>query len=216
MIERVPISLDVSEQALTISLIAKMLSFASNRHQCRAAIWRQLFSRQGQSDVMHFSAAVLLWGAVMIGGAQASSLIVLEPMKTPLGPSIVVLGAPSPSVAVLPEAGDSSAAKSPSIIALGEAVPAVSYEKLAAIGTEPTTKQNRPAAVPMIIRGGIVGDAFSRSEPTPVAIPQPEQVATTAPDGGAENAQPASSAPAEPAAAPPAAPHPPGSVIEQQ
>ena len=46
---------------------------------------------------------------------------------------------------------------SPSIIALGE--PAVTNENVAAIDGE--TKKTGPSTTPMVIRGGMVGDAFS-------------------------------------------------------
>jgi hypothetical protein len=63
------------------------------------------------------------------GGAQASSF--------------VVLGAPS---------------STPSIVALGEKLPDVTYEKVAAIPSQP---KHDFMQSPMIIRGGIVGNAFA-------------------------------------------------------
>ncbi|RUV09323.1 hypothetical protein, partial [Mesorhizobium sp. M5C.F.Ca.IN.020.32.2.1] len=103
------------------------------------------------------------------GGAHASSFVVLgAPSSTP---SVVKLGAPEP----VKVAGSSS---TPSIVALGEAVPDVTYEKVAAIPSQPKPKHDFMQS-PMIIRGGIVGDAFAK--PAPSAAP----AATTAAAPGA-------------------------------
>ncbi|RWF61480.1 MAG: hypothetical protein EOS26_33055, partial [Mesorhizobium sp.] len=89
------------------------------------------------------------------GGAHASSFVVLGgPSSTP---SVVKLGAPEP----VKVAGSSS---TPSIVALGEAVPDVTYEKVAAIPSQPKPKHDLMQS-PMIIRGGIVGDAFAKPAP---------------------------------------------------
>ncbi|RUV53938.1 hypothetical protein EOA88_37110, partial [Mesorhizobium sp. M5C.F.Ca.IN.020.14.1.1] len=90
------------------------------------------------------------------GGAHASSFVVLgAPSSTP---SVVKLGAPEP----VKVAGSSS---TPSIVALGEAVPDVTYEKVAAIPSQPKPKHDFMQS-PMIIRGGIVGDAFAKPAPS--------------------------------------------------
>ncbi|RWE94608.1 hypothetical protein [Mesorhizobium sp.] len=90
------------------------------------------------------------------GGAHASSFVVLgAPSSTP---SVVKLGAPEP----VKVAGSSS---TPSIVALGEAVPDVTYEKVAAIPSQPKPKHDFMQS-PMIIRGGIVGDAFAKLAPS--------------------------------------------------
>ncbi|MGX9180074.1 hypothetical protein [Mesorhizobium sp. BHbdii] len=103
------------------------------------------------------------------GGAHASSFVVLgAPSSTP---SVVKLGAPEP----VKVAGISS---TPSIVALGEPVPDVTYEKVAAIPSQPKPKHDFMQS-PMIIRGGIVGDAFAK--PAPSAVP----AATTAAAPGA-------------------------------
>ena len=39
-------------------------------------------------------AVILIAGAALTGGAQASSIVTLQPMKEAVGPSMVVLGAP--------------------------------------------------------------------------------------------------------------------------
>ncbi|CAN7409969.1 hypothetical protein [Mesorhizobium sp. LjNodule214] len=90
--------------------------------------------------------------AAMAGGAQASSILVLGASTTT--PSVVKLGAPEPM----------KIASAPSIVALGEAVPDVTDEKVAAIPDKPEQKHMQS---PMIIRGGIVGGAFA----TPAAAP---------------------------------------------
>ncbi|TJV23903.1 MAG: hypothetical protein E5Y16_29010, partial [Mesorhizobium sp.] len=91
------------------------------------------------------------------GTAQASSFVVLgAPSSTP---SVVSLGAPEPAKV----AGNSS---TPSIVALGEPVPDVTYEKVSAIPSQPEPKHDFMQG-PMIIRGGIVGDAFATPAPSP-------------------------------------------------
>lgn len=100
--------------------------------------------------------------------------------------SIVVLGASTstPSV-VRPKAIEParlSAASTPSMIALGDPMPAVTDEKVAAIPAG-----HQPA--PMIIRAGVVGGAFAT--PTATASAKPEAPAATAPANGSAPATPA-------------------------
>lgn len=141
---------------------------------------------------MRFWVAVLLWGAAATGGAPASSITVLEPMKNPIGPSIVALGAPASSVSA--ERTGLPAAAGSSIVALGAAVPAVSYEMSAAIAPEPVPPRSDPATSPMVIRGGLAGDAFVRAEPARTIAPRPVAAGNApAPD---------ESAPAEPGVVP--------------
>jgi hypothetical protein len=149
-------------------------------------------------------------GALWAGGASASSFVVLPAMEARVGPSMIVLGtagSPSTVVASTPaDAGKQDQALevppgefvriSPSIIALGE--PDVSLDKVAAIA--PEAKKSGHAAAPMVIRGGVVGDAFA-----PAAASAPVTVTPEAsPQAAAESPQPAGSAPQEsaPAAAP--------------
>jgi hypothetical protein len=99
---------------------------------------------------------------LVAGGAQASSFVVLgAPSSTP---SVVRLGAPEPVKVA-------ESTSTPSIVALGEPAPDVAYEKVAAIPSQP---KHDFMQSPMIIRGGIVGDAFAT--PAPSAAP----AATTA------------------------------------
>ncbi|RWM81756.1 MAG: hypothetical protein EOR81_06860 [Mesorhizobium sp.] len=94
--------------------------------------------------------------ALAAGGAQASSFVVLgAPSSTP---SVVRVGAPE----AVKMAGSFS---TPSIMALGEPVPDVTYEKVAAIPSQPKPKHDFLQS-PMIIRGGIVGDAFAKPAPS--------------------------------------------------
>ena len=138
---------------------------------------------------MRAALGFLVVGALWAGGASASSFVVLPAMEARVGPSMIVLGSPgSPSTVVAhrrPPMPSSrirrskrrpveSVRLSPSIIALGE--PDVGLDKVAAIA--PEAKTSRHAAAPMVIRGGVVGDAFApaaASEPvtvTPEASPQ--------------------------------------------
>ncbi|MDX8480001.1 hypothetical protein RFN28_16135 [Mesorhizobium sp. VK24D] len=100
--------------------------------------------------------------------------------------SIVVLGAATstPSVVRLAAVGQISAASTPSIVALGDPVPAVTDEKVAAI-----PEKSRHAQTPMIIRGGVVGGAFA----TPAATASAK---TTAPATPATGTAPATAIPA--------------------
>ncbi|TPI45483.1 hypothetical protein FJW05_18185 [Mesorhizobium sp. B2-9-1] len=97
----------------------------------------------------------------MHGAAHASSIVVVGPSTS--APSIVKLNAIEPTKL--------SAASTPSIIALGDPIPAVTDEKVAAI----PAKSGRQQA-PMIIRGGIVGGAFE----TPAAAKSTAPATTTA------------------------------------
>lgn len=93
--------------------------------------------------------------AVMAGTAQASSLVFVG--QTTATPSVVSVGA-------------LERAKTPSIVALGAPLPDINEnvtdEKVAAIPSQPSHGFN---GSPMIIRGGIVGDAFAT--PAPKAAP---------------------------------------------
>jgi hypothetical protein len=108
--------------------------------------------------------------AAMTGGAQASSIVVLGVSTST--PSIVVLGASEPA--------------GPSIVALGDPEPYVTDEKVAAIPDKPEHKHGFMRN-PMVIRGGIAGDAFA--SPTPAAAPaKSTATAAAAPAAGTEPA----------------------------
>ena len=141
---------------------------------------------------MRIASAFLVIGSLSVGGAEASSIVVLPAMTGPLGPSMIVVGqTATPDVteaAMLPEPAAPPIAEpgqidiiSPSVIALGE--PAVADENVAAIGTG--TQGPGSNAMPMVIRGGVVGDAFSPAATSaPVTVPAAPDVATQAPAPG--------------------------------
>ncbi|ESZ75314.1 MULTISPECIES: hypothetical protein [unclassified Mesorhizobium] len=126
--------------------------------------------------------------AAMTGGAHASSIVSLGVSTST--PSVIKVGGSEPV----------RIASSPSIVALGDAQPDVTYEKVAAIPEKPRHGQD-----PMIIRGGIVGGAFAAPAPAraSAAAPATEPTAETAPAGTAtaSNGKPES----QPAAPQPAA-----------
>ncbi|MDX8514714.1 hypothetical protein [Mesorhizobium captivum] len=101
------------------------------------------------------------------GLAQASSIVVLGVSTST--PSVVRPAAIEP--------GKVSAASTPSVVALGEPVPAVTDEKVAAIPEKPG---QRHAQAPMIIRGGIVGGAPA----TPAATASAKSTAAATPANG--------------------------------
>jgi hypothetical protein len=143
---------------------------------------------------MRIISAGLLSLAAMTGSATASSFVTFGEVAPASTPSIVMLGAPDPiqvaATEVAPKTGvpldpsqqallemkpgswqpapavETAAnvpphVASPSIITLGEPWPPVTYEKVAAI---PAKTKARSNFTPMVIRGGIVGDAFVPSK----------------------------------------------------
>ncbi|MER8894654.1 hypothetical protein [Mesorhizobium sp. M0676] len=123
--------------------------------------------------------------AAMTGGAHASSIVFLGVSTST--PSVIKVGGSEPV----------RIASSPSIVALGDAQPDVTYEKVAAI-------PEKPRQDPMIIRGGIVGRAFAAPAPASASTSAPaaETTAETAPAGtatasiGKPESQPAAPQPA--------------------
>ncbi|MER9338305.1 hypothetical protein NKJ06_30830 [Mesorhizobium sp. M0293] len=118
--------------------------------------------------------------AAATGGAQASSLVF--PGASSSTPSIIKLGAPMASDAK-------------SVVAVGEAQPDVTFEKVAAIPDKPVAEHGFQPG-PMVIRGGVTGPAFSApaptAEPAAAAAPAPgtapaTATASAAPSGNAEN-----------------------------
>jgi hypothetical protein len=134
----------------------------------------------------------------MAGGAQASSIVVLGASKST--PSIVKLGALEPAMISL--------SSTPSIVALGEPLPDVSTERVAAIPHQPASNRGfKPG--PMIIRGGIVGGAFAT--PTPSATPAKATAAAAAVPAANSGSGPNAATPKSPPE--PARPQP-GSGVE--
>ncbi|CAN7653509.1 hypothetical protein [Mesorhizobium sp. LjRoot246] len=125
--------------------------------------------------------------AAVTGGAQASSLVF--PGAPSSTPSIVRIGAPSQ-----PKTADAVNASDPkSVVAIGEAQPDVTDEKVAAIPDKPEARHGFQSG-PMVIRGGVTGPDF----PAPAPTAAPETGAAPA----AETAPAAGSAPATASAAP--------------
>ncbi|MGX5801256.1 hypothetical protein ACWGS9_08420 [Bradyrhizobium sp. Arg314] len=110
----------------------------------------------------------------MNGAAYASSIVVLGVSTST--PSVIRLNAIEPALL--------SAVSTPSMIALGDPMPAVTDEEVAAI---PEKSRNQQA--PMIIRGGIVGGAFAT--PAATASAKPKTPAGAAPANGKSPATPA-------------------------
>ena len=64
---------------------------------------------------------------------------------------------------------------SPSVIALGE--PAVASEEVSAIGGETEDRRNTPP--PLVIRGGVIGDAFNSTASAPPVTVNPQATVET-------------------------------------
>ena len=110
----------------------------------------------------------------MNGAAHASSIVALDVSTST--PSVVRLDAIDPAKL--------SALTAPSIIALGDPMPAVTDEKVAAI-----PEKSGHQLAPMIIRGGVVGGAFAT--PAATAAAKPTAPATTTPAAPANGTSPA-------------------------
>ena len=139
--------------------------------------------------------------AVVTGGAQASSLVF--PGAPSSTPSIIKLDAAKP----LKTADTAKAVQS--VVGLGETQPDVTDEKVAAIPDKPEASHGFEQN-PMVIRGGVVGPAFSAPTPTAAPAKAAAPATGTAPatatasaapagDAGTKSATPPS-APAQPAA----------------
>jgi hypothetical protein len=164
----------------------------------------------------------LLSMAATTAGAQASSFVFLGKSAPASTPSIIALGAPAPVVQDRPEPrtdpsldpmqqaliqmepgswrGRLAAAapiETPSIIALGEPLPEVADEKVAAI---PEKAKLGPPSSPMVIRGGIAGGAFAPAAPT--AASGARQAATSAKGNPPEAPKPPETKQPAPAAVP--------------
>jgi hypothetical protein len=124
---------------------------------------------------MRIVVAFLTLGTLVPCAANAASIIaVAEPTEHP---SIVILGAPSASsTAVIAPQGSIAGS---SIIALGDPGLAPADEKVSAIGNESKRTARGFGDTPMVIRGGIVGDAFVRTAP---AAPNPAVAPATTAD----------------------------------
>jgi hypothetical protein len=185
-----------------------MLAFPASREQPQADSFPVVRGGVGK-PAMRFLVAFLLLAGMASGKAVASSFVMPEPMKegaksssiVTLGapaadskaasPSFIALGSPAPSPtfvalsspppsptqAVAAIRTDGPVTPSPSIIALGE--PAVTLEKVAAIPAEKKTKRLQELP-PMVIRGGLIGNAFERAV-APQQVSEPEAATAAAP-----------------------------------
>ncbi|MHA6644159.1 hypothetical protein [Mesorhizobium sp. A623] len=124
------------------------------------------------------------------GMAQGSSFVVMGETAPAATPSIITLGAPAPAR----QTGQPSAQgarfvetplETPSIIALGEPLPEVTFEKVAAI------PRRGPNFQPLVIRGGIAGDAFAPAIPPKDTAAPSQQAAASKGDAPAPPPAPA-------------------------
>lgn len=160
--------------------------------------------------------AFVLLGVLWTGEAAASSFIVLAPSEDAGGPSVVTLGEPRSTASVttlLPPDGATDPAVtigeveqpgkaypadsgiitvSSSIVAMGEPEVAA-QEKVSAIGGD--SRKPQFDRLPIVIRGGVVGDAFS---PAAVGGPVPLTPEPDGPDQQASGAAPPQSQPKKP------------------
>ena len=148
----------------------------------------------------------LLTFSVLSGAAHASSILVLAPGSG--NPSAITLGASSTSPSIV-AAGTDDPAATPSIVALGRTEPGVAYENVAAIDGEAQKPKPHRNIPPMVIRGGVVGDAFTRgsglsSSPMPAGeAPSPAAETPSSPEGTTPTAEPqAAEAPSQPVGEP--------------
>ncbi len=178
---------------------------------------------------MRVGLAFLVVAALWAGGAEASSFVVLDALPAGESPSVITLGIPAIAAIATPEPPAKVAAIAPpppvdpdrtnrfeipheeivqlsrSVIAMGEPEPDIAMEKVASIDTH---RKPRRGGMPLVIRGGVVGDAFSAPVPAaPVTVSSapasPEQPAQAPTSPYAPGGQPAAPDPALP---PPPAP----------
>lgn len=163
-------------------------------------------------------AFIFVAGMAFAGSAHASSFVTLEAMNAPMGPSMVAIGSPADAEGVpvaaklsypFPTAGSAPGIVAsamprpeetkgttgtlvdagPSIITMGEALDGMDSAE---------TPRRQAHFSPMVIRGGIVGDAFTRP-----AQPAPAQEAETASNGAPDPVQTSAQRPtSQPTAAP--------------
>lgn len=155
---------------------------------------------------------VVLGAGVSAASSAAASSFITLPAAPRDGGSIIHLGAPAPSVIALAPREPQPVAEtpvmpvekaagptiiSPSIFALGE--PAVEDMHVAAVEEKPARRG--PNFAPMVIRGGLRGDAFERG-----FVPQTQPVAERAPPRQQPQRRPEPAPDPMPAAPPPPAP----------
>ncbi|MEX0954465.1 MAG: hypothetical protein WDZ83_04540 [Rhizobiaceae bacterium] len=170
----------------------------------------------GVSMRLFFATILMALGAS--NAAIASSFVVLDGIDTPTSPSIIVLGDSPPSIVAanapdisslhpsiqrfggLPPEERKFITVSPSVIAMVDAPQPVAFENVASIGDERAKRRLR-GTLPLVIRGGIVGDAYSSAPVAPSsgdsAPSQPEQQ-VSAPSSAPDKPDPAPKQPGTP------------------
>lgn len=153
--------------------------------------------------------AIILTALGAASAANAQSFVTPDEITSPESPSIVTLGATSPSIvaAQTPEFDTPSierfgtgpteerkfVAVSPSVIAMVEAPQPIALDNVASIDDEKASKRLRDT-MPLVIRGGIVGSAFSSravaAAPSAPAGPAPRQEVSAAPEPSARQPAP--------------------------
>jgi len=152
---------------------------------------------------MRMIAAFALTTAMAVAYANASSIIAVGDIEEGVGPSTILFGetaggalvetqqvdigstvelssvlSDSPSVAmVVQRAGTPT----PSVVIVGEPGGSVVEDKISEV-VNPVASQSGMAMMPMIIRGGMVGDAFSRPVPTSASQTGPTTMPTLDPN----------------------------------
>lgn len=119
--------------------------------------------------VMRIPGMLALAATLTAAPASASSFAFVEEASPTATPSIVALGTAGPQTS--------------SIIRIGEPLPAVANDKVAAI---PAKRRRGPSLAPLVIRGGVVGTAFAPARPSGKAA---EPAATTEPNEQASASQ---------------------------
>jgi hypothetical protein len=176
------------------------------RFPCRTAqVWNL-------ERAMRLFFATILTAFMASNAANASSFVTPREITAPSSPSIVTLGGSSPSIVAarepsierfggLPVDERKFVTVSPSVIAMVDAAQPVAFENVASIGDEEHKRRLRDT-LPMVIRGGIIGDAFSSSsapsasgEAAP-SQPQPQQQ-VAAPRPGSGQPEPRQPGPSE-------------------
>lgn len=154
--------------------------------------------------------ALILAGVLLSAApASASSIVVAGPVSA--SPSIIMRGTPVAEVVEARSAVNEAARDDgvsvfhigTSIIAYGaDAIPR-SSEQVAAIEEPRQPRTFNADAFPMVMRGGIVGDAFARPAPQPVVASDAPMEAQPPASGETAPAGAGSSEPAAPSAAAP-------------
>lgn len=158
---------------------------------------------------MRLFLATILMAFMASNVANASSFVTPDEITAPTSASMITLGGSSPSIVAAGEpsfkrfgveTGDERkfVTVSPSVVAMVDAPQPVAFENVASIGDAARKKRLRDT-MPMVIRGGIMGSAFtSRSAPVSGGAPSQPQQQVSAPGAGAGKSAPSGNAPGEP------------------